>query len=193
MAEDADDPKPLNRRRFFTDGLFEVLRPLQKPIERKLAPFERLTEEFRKLEEGPTRPTPPPAERAPWDKPMSFALPVLLLFLFGIIQFGFLFFVWNDMENAAREGARRLAVDDSLSEANAKDIVDAWLVNWGATFTVTACKIASKTANPGTCTGTDAVFVSISAPMSQLAVVNFGSWFGVDSLSVRVVMRKEGL
>lgn len=125
---------------------------------------------------------------------MVFALPLLLLFLFGIVQFGFLFFVWNDMENAAREGARRLAVNDSLSEADAKSYVKNWLVTWpGTTFTVTACTIAAKTTNPATCTGDDEVFVTVSAPMSQVSLIgNFGTWFGTDSLTVRAVMRKEG-
>jgi Flp pilus assembly protein TadG len=124
---------------------------------------------------------------------LVFALPILLLLLFGMVQFGFIFFVWNDMENAAREGARRLAVDDSISETDAKGIVEAWLVTWPATFTVTACTIAADTASPSTCTGTDLVFVTVSAPASQVALLgHFFDWFGTNTLTVRVVMRKEG-
>lgn len=43
---------------------------------------------------------------------VEFALiaPVLMLFLFGIVQFGFAFYTYNEMLNGAREGARRLAV-----------------------------------------------------------------------------------
>jgi ferredoxin len=71
----ADDEKPLNRRSFFRDGIFELLRPLSKPIERKLAPFERISEEFRRLEEG-DRPKPAPAQPS-YDYRPSVSLPVL--------------------------------------------------------------------------------------------------------------------
>ena len=46
----------MNRRAFFRDGIFELLRPLSKPIERRIAPFERLAEEFRKFDEMATPP-----------------------------------------------------------------------------------------------------------------------------------------
>ena len=36
----------------------------------------------------------------------ALTLPLLLLFLFGVVQFGFLFSVYNTMVHAAREGAR---------------------------------------------------------------------------------------
>ena len=70
----ADDPKPLNRRKFFSDGLFELLRPLSKPIERKIAPFERLAEEFRKFE---TMGSPPARLDEPTYAPPPISLPVL--------------------------------------------------------------------------------------------------------------------
>ena len=43
---------------------------------------------------------------------VEFALmaPVLILLVFGIVQFGFAFFTYNDMFNGARGGARRRAV-----------------------------------------------------------------------------------
>ena len=124
---------------------------------------------------------------------LVFALPMLLLLLFGMIQFGFIFFVWNDMENAAREGARRLAVDSSITEAAAKTRVEAWLVTWPTTFSVTACTIATKTAAPATCTGDDEVSVTVSAPLAEVALIgNLFDLFGTNTLTVRVVMRKEG-
>lgn len=123
---------------------------------------------------------------------LAFALPILITLLFGIIQFGFIFFVWNDMMNAAREGARRLAVDDSITEAQAQTIVEAWLVDWPANFTVTACTTTADSATPATCTGDDEVFVTVTAPMSEVAVIgNFVDFFGVRDLTAQVVMRKE--
>lgn len=123
---------------------------------------------------------------------LVFALPILLMLLFGIIQFGFIFFIWNDMSNAAREGARRLAVDDTLTEANAQTLVQNWLVDWPTTFTITACKTASKTLTPATCTGDDEVFVTVTAPMSEVALIgNLVDWIGASTLTAQVVMRKE--
>lgn len=123
---------------------------------------------------------------------LAFALPILITLLFGIIQFGFIFFVWNDMMNAAREGARRLAVDDSITEAQAQTIVENWLVDWPANFTVTACTTAADSATPATCTGDDEVFVTVTAPMAEVAVIgNFVDFLGVRDLTAQVVMRKE--
>ena len=124
---------------------------------------------------------------------LAFALPILLVLLFGLIQVGFIFFVWNDMNNAAREGARRLAVDSSITEAQAQTLVQTWLGNWPATFTITACKTANDTTNPATCTGDDEVFVTVTAPMAEVAIIgNFVDWFGAQTLTAQVVMRKEG-
>lgn len=123
---------------------------------------------------------------------LVFALPLLITLLFGIIQFGFIFFVWNDMMNAAREGARRLAVDSTITEVQAQTIVENWLVDWPATFTVTACTTADDTATPATCTGDDEVFVTVTAPMAEVAMIgNFVDFLGVRDLTAQVVMRKE--
>lgn len=53
---------------------------------------------------------------------VEFALvaPILLLMVFGIVQFGFAFFTYNEMMNGAREGARRMAVGASEEQAIAK-------------------------------------------------------------------------
>ena len=119
-------------------------------------------------------------------------LPLFILMVFGIIQFGFVFFVWNDMTNAAREGTRRLSVDDTVTEAQAATIVQNWLVAWPATFDVTACKIAAQTANPSDCTGTDSVSVTVSAPMNQVSIVGpIAVAFGLAEMRASVTMRKE--
>ena len=48
----------------------------------------------------------------------ALVLPILLLLVFGIIEFGHLFFIRQTMINAAREGARTatLAADDETKE-----------------------------------------------------------------------------
>src|SRR5947209_6959418 len=78
MPDNADDNKPLNRRSFFRDGLFEMLKPLAGPIGRKIAPIERLAEEFRKLEEGDAPKSAPPQAAAHYG-PTTYSLPQYVL------------------------------------------------------------------------------------------------------------------
>ena len=47
----------------------------------------------------------------------ALVLPLLVVVLFGIIDFGYLMFVVSTMNNAAREGARRGAVDSGTATA----------------------------------------------------------------------------
>jgi Flp pilus assembly protein TadG len=56
---------------------------------------------------------------------VEFAIVATLFFMlvFGIIDFGFAFHSWNNAANAAREGARRAAVDSNVQ--NVKDRVTA--------------------------------------------------------------------
>ena len=62
------DDKPLPRRRFFRDGLAELLRPLAKSVE----PFQRVAEQIGNLEQEIARLEPVPARRTPeehWLRP----------------------------------------------------------------------------------------------------------------------------
>ena len=74
---DNDDEKPLNRRSFFRDGLFEMLKPLAKPIERRIAPFERLAEQFSQFDETGTLPSSQPPRATSHYQPPRYSLPVL--------------------------------------------------------------------------------------------------------------------
>lgn len=62
---------------------------------------------------------------------LALIMPVLAVFLMGLIDFGHLFFVYNGMVNAAREGARRGAVVataanvETTAEARAQQYLDA--------------------------------------------------------------------
>ena len=64
------DEKPLNRRTFFRDGVWEFLRPLSKPLQRKIAPLERALEQFGSMEAPrPTPATPPRRSSLPVLRP----------------------------------------------------------------------------------------------------------------------------
>ncbi len=127
---------------------------------------------------------------------IEFALvfPLFVAILFAIVHFGFVFFIWNDMGNAAREAARRLSVDDSISEAQAANVVQNWLTQWPATFSVTACKIAAETSNSSNCTSANSVSVTVTAPMSEVSIIGpIAVNFGAANLRSFVIMRKEGI
>ena len=70
---------------------------------------------------------------------IEFALivPVFVIIITGLIQFGAIFFLQSNMSNAAREAARSLAVGQISTANEAQDVVEETLVDWGVNFTVT--------------------------------------------------------
>jgi Flp pilus assembly protein TadG len=99
----------------------------------------------------------------------ALVLPLLVILLFGIIDFGYLMFVVSTMNNAAREGARRGAVDGNATTASssaqlaAQDYLNA--AGLGA-----SCRINCPTANAvftapaGTTAGNVTVTVTLPQP-----------------------------
>jgi Flp pilus assembly protein TadG len=110
----------------------------------------------------------------------AIVLPIFLMILFGIIQFGSVLFLHNNMVNAARETVRRMAVAE-LDAATAPTYAQNYLSDWSLTFTVTASE-------PPT---TPDVSVQISVPAADAALVNFPiAWPG--NLVAEASMRPEG-
>ncbi len=95
---------------------------------------------------------------------LALVSPFLVLLMIGIVDFGGLFFLQNNMHTAARESARALAVQ-AVSESEAEQLAQDKLMNWGATFTV-----VTTTPNPAIPAETD-VTVSISVPMADAAPI----------------------
>ncbi len=119
----------------------------------------------------------------------ALVLPVLLLLLTGIIDASALFFIQNNMFNAAREAARALAVEEA-SEAEANASAQEKLLNWDATFTVT-----TQLPDPADPADTD-VSVTITVPMSQVILIDVlglsrTSIFKTGQLTSQITMRKE--
>ena len=108
--------------------------------------------------------------------------PVFLLILFGMISFGSVLYTHNNMINAAREAARRMAVGD-LNTTEAEAYANSYLSNMGVTFTVNA-----QDPDPG---DPDDVSVDISVPAADVALVNFPGIFVGRTLQVTVTMLKE--
>lgn len=115
----------------------------------------------------------------------ALVLPLLFAVLFGIIQFGALFFLHNNMVNAAREAARKLAVGDITTVAQAQATANAYLASWGLAFTVTP--------TIGVAPGSDMI-VTVTVPMKSATLIDVIGVFSPSSnpvLRATVTMRKE--
>ena len=109
---------------------------------------------------------------------IEFALvfPLLLLVLFGIIDFGFLFQRYEAVTNAAREGAR-IAVLPGYAQADVQARVTQYLAAAGLTATPTLAYTAPQAVNVGgacvTITG-----VTVGYPHQYLLIGHIIGLFG---------------
>ena len=115
----------------------------------------------------------------------AFVLPVLLMIVAGIIQFGAVFFLQNNMANAAREAARALAVGSISTTAESKDLVEQKLINWGVTF-----DIDTTLPDPSDPNDTDYTVI-ITAPLSEAAIFDYLGVFEGGTLRAAASMREE--
>ncbi len=111
-------------------------------------------------------------------------LPVLVLMLTGIIQFGMLMFVQNQMTNVARETSRRIAVGE-LTTAAAQQYARDSLVFPSANFAVAITGPNPASPNPKDIT------VDIRVPFSQVSPVDIVGLFQSGTLRASVTMREE--
>ena len=115
----------------------------------------------------------------------AFVAIVLVVLLTGIIQFGAIFFLQNNMSNAAREASRALAIGSISTQSEVQSLVQGRLVNWGVAFTV-----ATTLPDPNDPDDTDYT-VTISAPMSEAAIIDFLGLFQNRTLQASVTMRED--
>ncbi len=111
-------------------------------------------------------------------------MPVLVLVLGGIIQFGIVMFVQNQMTNVARETSRRIAVGE-LNTAAAQQYARDSLVFPSANFAVAITGPDPASPNP-----TD-ITVDITVPFSEVSLVDILGLFGSGTLRASVTMRQE--
>lgn len=116
----------------------------------------------------------------------AFVLPLLVIVFAGIVQFGAVFFLQNNMANVARETARSLAVGTIETEAEATKLADSKLINWGVSFNV-----ETKIPDPLNPADTDYT-VTISAPLAQAAIFDILGVFKKGNLTAAASMREEG-
>ncbi len=123
-------------------------------------------------------------------------LPVLMLFLFSIITFASTLYVQVNMENAAREAVRRMAVAEAPAAGVpvACDNVQAttvgtaeyyaciYLIEWPVSFLVDADIL---------CPTLQEVVVTVTVPAEEVALADILGFFDGGTLTAEVVMRRE--
>lgn len=115
----------------------------------------------------------------------AFVMPVFLLFLLGIVQFGMIMLLQNNMSNVARDTSRRLAVGD-LTAIEAVASAENSLIDWGIDYAV-------EVTEPDPSDPADKnITVLIVAPMEQAAMFDILGVLEGRNLAASVTMRLEG-
>jgi len=128
---------------------------------------------------------------------IEFALvfPLLLLVLFGIIDFGLLFQRYEAVTNAAREGAR-VAVLPGYAQADVEARATQYLVAAGLTATPTFSYTAPQAVNVGgacvTITGVTVGYPHQFLFLGKIIALFGGSGFTTRTLTATARMRYEG-
>lgn len=126
---------------------------------------------------------------------MVIVVPLLLLLIFGIAEFGIAFGQWQTLANAAREGARVGVVfrDSADCAANAQTEVENAVNNYAATMMLPAPSVSVS----GLCAGPpNAVTVTATVPYNFQVLPNVQGLFGgggVASINLvgTAIMRNE--
>lgn len=116
----------------------------------------------------------------------ALVLPILLLLVFGIIEFGRLYNIQTSITAAARQGARVMALNHG---ATPNSDATASLISAAKPYTVTASQV---TITPATCPSNNTtnaiVKVTVDYPVNLLT-----GWFGASiTLHGKGVMRCNG-
>jgi Flp pilus assembly protein TadG len=112
--------------------------------------------------------------------------PLFFLIVFGIIEWGSIFYLRNNMINAAREAARGIAVQ-GLTTGQAQTVAQNFLAGNGQTFAYIItdhCTLVPPNKVPE-------VTVQINVDAAAASLVNFMGIFTGQTLTAKVTMRKE--
>ena len=114
------------------------------------------------------RPSKGTAHRASSDRgselvEMAIVLPIFILLIMGIMDFGFLFQRYELVVNAAREGARLAVADDTLTEPDLQLRVQNYLSGAGLSGTATVSALPSTMTVSGVAIATKTVTVLYSS------------------------------
>ena len=120
----------------------------------------------------------------------AIVLPLLFLFVFGIIEFGRALMVNQVLVNSAREATRR-AVIPGASDGQVGSAIANYMSSAGITGYSHSIKVNGSVASLGTAYSGDSVIVTISVPYSDVSFGIFGFIDANRQFSAAVNMRKE--
>jgi len=129
---------------------------------------------------------------------MALVLPVFLLVVLGIIEFGRAMWVSNMVSNSAREGAR-MAILDGSSNAEVRQAVQDFLttsLGVNAADITTTITITPATGNPNpnnecaNATSRDLINITVALPFDKVSLIP-GDYLDGKNLVGRSAMRHE--
>lgn len=122
---------------------------------------------------------------------MAIVLPLLLLLLFGIGEFGVAFTRWNSLTNAVREGARMGVVFRSpCVQGTVENEIETTISDFADSSGLDGASISATIV--GACAGTGTqLSVTASAPYTYIALSALGGLAPTTDLEARTVMRNE--
>lgn len=119
----------------------------------------------------------------------ALVLPILLLLAFGTVEFGYYFYVRNNLQGAAREGARAAivpsATNSDVNTAVANAMSTYGLQNSGYTITLSPSDVS------GASSGT-AITVTVQCTWGTVGIRPLQLISTSKILTGRAVMRREG-
>jgi hypothetical protein len=114
----------------------------------------------------------------------AFVLPIVILLLGGIFQFGFALFMQGHISGVARETSRYVAVGE-LNQSEAISFAEDSLINPGVTYDIDVTL-------PDPSDPSDRIVeVSITAPLAQLSPIDILGLFEDSDLTASVQRRME--
>ena len=122
---------------------------------------------------------------------MALVLPVLLLLVFAIGDFGIAFTRWNSLTNAVREGARvGVVFRDSCNSGTVATTVQNTVSTFAASSGLDGATIVTTVT--GACAGTGTqLTVNASAPYNYIAMSALAGLAPTLNLNAQTVMRNE--
>src|SRR5688572_10831959 len=116
---------------------------------------------------------------------MAVVTPLLLMMVFGVIEFGWVFWIQETLTNATREGCR-VAVLSGSTEADVRTRFDQAVAPTGLNITTGMWNLTrATTANP-------VETLTVTVPRAQVSLI--GNFFGFTNgnITASCSMRKEG-
>lgn len=122
---------------------------------------------------------------------MTIVLPVLLMLVFSIGDFGIAFTRWNSLTNAAREGARMGVVFQTACNAATLDAnIRATVANFAASSGLDGASIVTTVTNSCAGTGTQ-LTVRSTIPYNYIGIGAIAGLAPTINLTAQTVMRNE--